>query len=47
MVDWSPEPPLKKLMTADLETLRKLYVEREMESHAADEMWEPQEKQFL
>lgn len=41
------EEPLKKLMTADLETLRKLYVEREMESHAADEMWEPQEKQFL
>lgn len=41
------EEPLKKLMIADLETLRKLYVEREMESHAADEMWEPQEKQFL
>ncbi len=41
------EEPLKKLMTADAETLRKLYVEREMESHTADEMWEPQEKQYL
>lgn len=41
------EEPLKKLMATDLETLRKLYVEREMEPHTADEMWEPQEKQFL
>ena len=41
------EGPLRKLMTADLENLRRLYVEREMESHAADEMWEPSEKQFL
>ncbi len=41
------EEPLNKLMTADTETLRKLYVEREMEPHTADEMWEPQEKQFL
>ncbi len=38
---------LKKLMTADLETLRKLYVEREMEPHTAEEMWEPQDKTFL
>ncbi|MDQ7781662.1 MAG: 4Fe-4S dicluster domain-containing protein [Desulfomonilaceae bacterium] len=41
------EEPLKKLMTADMETLRKLYVEREMEPHTADEMWEPEIKQFL
>jgi len=41
------DEPLKRLMTADLETLRKLYVELEMEPHAADEMWEPKEKQFL
>lgn len=41
------EEPLTKLMNADAETLRKLYVEREMEPHTADEMWEPQEKQYL
>jgi hypothetical protein len=41
------EEPLTKLMAADMETLRKLYVEREMEPHTADEMWEPQEKQYL
>ena len=41
------EEPLKKLMTADLQTLRKLYVEREMEPHTGDEMWEPQEKTYL
>lgn len=41
------EEPLKKLMTADLATLRKLYVEREMEPHTGDEMWEPQEKTYL
>jgi heterodisulfide reductase subunit C len=41
------EEPLEKLMTADMETLRKLYVEREMEPHTADEMWEPEIKQFL
>lgn len=41
------EEPLKKLMTADTETLRKLYVEREMEPHTADEMWEPQVKLYL
>jgi heterodisulfide reductase subunit C len=41
------EEPLKKLMAADLQTLRKLYVEREMEPHTGDEMWEPSVKQFL
>jgi formate hydrogenlyase subunit 6/NADH:ubiquinone oxidoreductase subunit I len=41
------EAPLKELMTADLETLRKLYVEREMEPHTGEEMWQPQEKRFL
>ncbi len=41
------EEPLKKLMTADMETLRRLYVEREMEPHTGDEMWEPQEKMYL
>ncbi|MCX5861352.1 MAG: 4Fe-4S dicluster domain-containing protein [Desulfomonile sp.] len=39
--------PLNKLMNADLETLRKLYVERQMEPHTADEMWEPDDKRFL
>lgn len=39
--------PLKRLMTADLQTLRDLYVEREMEPHTADEMWEPADKTFL
>ncbi len=38
---------LKMLMTVDLETLRKLYVDREMEPHTAEEMWEPQEKAYL
>lgn len=41
------DEPLKRLMTADLETLRNLYVEREMEPHTGDEMWEPAEKNFL
>lgn len=41
------EESLNRLMSADLATLRSLYVEREMEPHTADEMWEPQEKQFL
>jgi heterodisulfide reductase subunit C len=41
------EEPLKQLMTADLATLRRLYVEREMEPHTAEEMWTPSEKQFL
>jgi ferredoxin len=41
------EEPLKQLMAADLATLRKLYVEREMEPHTGDEMWEPADKNFL
>jgi heterodisulfide reductase subunit C len=41
------EEPLKQLMTSDLETLRKLYVERQMEGHTDDEMWEPDDKRFL
>jgi heterodisulfide reductase subunit C len=41
------EDMLNKLMASDLGTLRRLYVEREMESHGADEMWQPEEKQFL
>jgi len=41
------EEPLRQLMTADLEMLRKLYVDREMEPHTGDEMWQPQETRFL
>jgi heterodisulfide reductase subunit C len=41
------EEPLNKLVTADLETLRKLYVDRQMEPHTGDEMWEPDDKRFL
>ncbi len=41
------DEPLRKLMTSDLETLRKLYVERQMEPHTGDEMWEPEDKQYL
>jgi heterodisulfide reductase subunit C len=41
------EEPLKQLMTTDLATLRKLYVERQSEPHTADEMWEPDDKRFL
>jgi len=41
------EQPLHSLMNAEVGTLRKLYVDREMEPHTGDEMWEPQEKQFL
>jgi len=41
------EKPLRDLMLTDLETLRKLYVERQMEPHTADEMWEPDDKTFL
>lgn len=39
--------PLNLLMNADIETLRKLYVERQMEPHTGDEMWEPDTKDFL
>jgi L-lactate utilization protein LutB len=41
------EEPLKKLMISDLETLRRLYVEREMEPHTGDEMWQPVDQAFL
>jgi hypothetical protein len=41
------EEPLKKLMATDLQTLRKLYVDREMEPHTGDEMWQPADKQYL
>lgn len=41
------EEPLMTLMTADMATLRRLYVDRQMESHTADEMWEPDERAFL
>jgi len=41
------ERPLQELIASDVETLRRLYVEREMEPHTADEMWEPQERLFL
>ncbi len=41
------EAPLGRLMSADVETLRRLYVDREMEPHTAEEMWEPQEKDYL
>ncbi len=41
------EKALQDLMSADLETLRKLYVDRQMEPHTADEMWEPDDKRFL
>jgi formate hydrogenlyase subunit 6/NADH:ubiquinone oxidoreductase subunit I len=41
------EKALDSLVSADTETLRTLYVEREMEGHTAPEMWEPKEKDFL
>ena len=41
------EEPLKKLMATDMETLRKLYVDRQMEPHTGDEMWQPDDKQWL
>jgi formate hydrogenlyase subunit 6/NADH:ubiquinone oxidoreductase subunit I len=41
------EEPLRQLMSADLQTLRKLYVDREMEPHTGDEMWEPSDKKYL
>ncbi len=41
------EKALNELMSADLETLRRLYVERELEPHTAPELWEPQDKDFL
>lgn len=41
------EEPLNKLVGTDPETLRKLYVERQMEPHTAAEMWQPDDKQWL
>jgi len=41
------DTPLQQLMTADLEHLRQLYVDRQMEPHTGDEMWEPDDKRFL
>lgn len=41
------EDPLNKLVNSDLQTLRKLYVEREMEPHTAPEDWAPTDKAFL
>jgi heterodisulfide reductase subunit C len=38
---------IENLKKTDLATLRKLYVEREMEPHNADEMWTPKDKTFL
>lgn len=41
------EEPLTKLTKTDLATLRKLYVDRQMEPHTGDELWEPDDKRFL
>ncbi|MEW6348859.1 MAG: 4Fe-4S dicluster domain-containing protein [Thermodesulfobacteriota bacterium] len=41
------EKLLNDLMNIDPEALRKLYVDREMEPHAAPDTWQPAEKQFL
>lgn len=41
------EEPLNKLINFDLETLRKLYVDRQMEPHNAPEEWTPDDKSFL
>ncbi len=41
------EEPLKQLTKTDLATLRKLYVDRQMEPHTGDELWEPDDKRFL
>ena len=38
---------LDELKSASVDELKKLYTEREQESHMADEKWEPQEKQYL
>ena len=38
---------LDQLMSADLETLRKLYVDRQMEPHTAPEDWTPDDKSFI
>jgi formate hydrogenlyase subunit 6/NADH:ubiquinone oxidoreductase subunit I len=41
------EEPLKQLTKTDLATLRKLYVDRQMEPHTGDELWVPDDKRFL
>ncbi|MDD3471434.1 MAG: 4Fe-4S dicluster domain-containing protein [Syntrophaceae bacterium] len=41
------DKPLEQLMKADLETLRKLYVERQMEPHTTPEDWTPDDKSFI
>ncbi|MCL5123788.1 MAG: 4Fe-4S dicluster domain-containing protein [Deltaproteobacteria bacterium] len=41
------EEPLNKLVKSDIETLRKLYVERQMEPHTAPEEWTPDKKDYL
>ncbi len=41
------EEPLNKLVNSDIETLRKLYVERQMEPHNAPEEWTPDKKDYL
>jgi formate hydrogenlyase subunit 6/NADH:ubiquinone oxidoreductase subunit I len=38
---------LDGLINADMETLRKLYVDRQMEPHTGEEVWEPDDKRFL
>ncbi len=39
--------PVMKLMEMDEAQLKKLYVEREVEPNMAEEMWEPQNKEYL
>ena len=41
------EKMLDDLIVTDRETLRRLYVEREMEPHGAPEAWQPADKAFL
>ncbi len=41
------EEPLNKLINSDLETLRKLYVDRQMEPHTGPEEWTPDQKDYL
>ncbi|MDA8407241.1 MAG: 4Fe-4S dicluster domain-containing protein [Deltaproteobacteria bacterium] len=41
------EEPINGLINSDIETLRKLYVERQMEPHTAPEEWTPDLKDYL
>lgn len=41
------ESMLREVMKVDKATLIKLYTQRQMEPDSADEMWEPDEKDFL